>query len=116
MEKKQCPNCGAPLKMIGFGRYKCEYCGSEFHSNKDQVCYIQVSSPGCHTIMAKAEIDDYWVKHEPDMASKEVTRQLSASLADTLKEYMRIDEMMDPMSQRRIYRGMIRVVPLDYRY
>ena len=40
---------------------------------------------------------------------------LTSSLADTLKEYLRLEEQIDPMTCKRIYRGMIRVIPNDYR-
>ena len=118
MEKKKCSNCGAPLKMNRWGNYICEYCGTEYKedSYNNQVCYIQVNAPNSHTLMTQAAIDDYWILHNKEMAAKEITRQLTVNLAETLKEYLTIEEQIDPMSHRRIYRGMIRVIPNDYRY
>ena len=116
--KKQCSSCGAPLKSIGWGKFKCEYCGTEYRedSYRDQVQFIQVNAPHCHTLVAKAMIDDYWIQADKELASKSITNQLTVSLADTLKEYLTIEEEIDPLNCRRIYRGMIRVVPPDYRY
>ena len=45
-----------------------------------------------------------------------VMDKLTMSLADTLKEYMTLQENIDPLTTKRIYRGMIRVVPEGFRY
>ena len=117
MNEKKCKNCGAPIKNIGFGRYKCEYCGTEYEEENYSggVRYIAVNAPPYKTLVVKTAIDDYWVANNKDAAVKFVINDLTASLADTLKEYLRIDEQIDPMSCRRIYRGMIRIIPNDYR-
>ena len=118
MEEKKCKNCGAPLKRIEWGRYKCEYCGTEYEE-KDyfgRVQFIEVHTPNCVKLEARAAIDDYWIRNAPDKAADFIVNELSSSLADTLKEYLRIEEQIDPMSCKRIYRGMIRVIPNDYRY
>ena len=113
--EKTCKCCGAPLKQNGYWGWICEYCGTKYDTDTNGV-YIRVSSPNCHTLMCKAEVDDYWVRTNPQMASKIVMDQLSSSLAETLKEYMTIQENIDPFSTTRIYRGLIRVIPEDYRY
>ena len=118
MEEKKCRNCGAPLKSKGFGRYHCDYCGSEYQEDKykDQVCYITVQSPQCHTLVCDYALDDYIPRDNPDLASKIVVDHLAASLADTIKDYMTIRTSHDYMHNTEIYRGMIRIVPEGYRY
>lgn len=118
MEKRQCINCGAPLKYIGFGQYKCEYCNSKYEAegNNDHIHFIEVCAPPVKVISAQAVVDNYLIRADPNVASHYVIDTLATSLADTLKEYMTIDEMIDPIADRKIYRGKIRIVPSDYRY
>lgn len=117
MDKKQCKNCGAPLKSLGWGKYKCEYCGTEYKEEDcfGEIRYIAVNTPPYKTLVAKTAIDDYWIRNDKDAAARYIVDSLSSSLVDTLKEYLRIEEQIDPMSCKRIYRGMIRVIPNDYR-
>jgi len=37
----KCPNCGGPITHLGWGKYHCEYCGTEFE-NKDEYGVIHV--------------------------------------------------------------------------
>jgi len=115
MEKRICKCCGAPLKERGWDGWICEYCGTKYSLDTNGT-YIKVVSPGCHTLMAQAEIDDYWVMRDKELASQMVMDKLTMSLADTLKEYMTLQENIDPLTTKRIYRGMIRVVPEGFRY
>lgn len=118
MEKRQCINCGAPLKRIGFGRYRCEYCNTEYEAkdNNGYIQFIEVNAPPVKVVSAQAVVDNYLIRVDPNVASRYVIDTLTTSLAETLKEYMTIEESIDPMTDRKIYRGKIRVVPSDYRY
>ena len=64
MDKRQCTNCGAPLKSLGWGKYKCEYCGTEYKEEDcfGEIKYIAVNTPPYQTLVAKTAIDDYWIK------------------------------------------------------
>ena len=115
MKEKICECCGAPLKQNGWDGWICEYCGTKYNTGMKDV-HIQVHPSGCLTLMAQAEINDYWVKYNKEAAVKEITRQLTTSLADTLKEYLTIQESIDPLHDRRIYRGMINIIPDGGRY
>ena len=39
IKEMKCPNCGGPIKHLGWGKYHCEYCGTEFE-NKDEYGVI----------------------------------------------------------------------------
>lgn len=54
MEKRQCINCGAPLKRIGFSRYRCEYCNTEYEAKKNNgyVQFIEVGAPPVKVVSA----------------------------------------------------------------
>lgn len=118
MKELKCNNCGATLKRIGYGRYKCEYCGSEYQEDtyKGPECLIRVISPQATAISATTTIDEEIIRANPDYATNCVLDSLSHSIAEAIKESMRVDTYYDPCTMKHIYRGYIRIIPEDYRY
>lgn len=116
MEKRQCKNCGAPLKDIGWGKYKCEYCGTEYETDNISHCIVETIPAQCVTFEARASIPDYIVKENPETASKFVSDQLAHDLADRIKDYMTIRQGYDIRTMDNLYCGRIRIVPESYRY
>lgn len=114
-EEKKCKNCGAPLKNIGYNRYKCEYCGSIYEENTQHI-FIEVERPQCFTVRATASIPEYIVRKDPNFASNCVTDQLAQSLAERIKEHMIIHQGYDPRNMDYIYEGQIRILPKSYKY
>lgn len=115
IEEKKCKNCGAPLRNVGYNRYKCEYCGSIYEENTHHV-FIEVERPQCFTIRATASVPEYIVRKEPDIASKCVVDQLAQSLAEKIKEHMTIYQNYDICNMDYIYEGQIRILPKSYKY
>lgn len=115
IEEKKCKNCGAPLKNVGYNRYKCEYCGSIYEENTHHV-FIEVERPQCFTIRATASVPEYIVRKDPDFASNCVTDQLAQSLAERIKEHMTIQQAYDIRNMDYIYEGQIRILPKSYKY
>ena len=60
IEEKKCKNCGAPLKNIGYNRYKCEYCGSIYEENTHHI-FIEVErlSNDSDEMKVKEEIREF---------------------------------------------------------
>lgn len=119
MEKLQCQNCGGHLIDIGYGHYKCEYCGTEYKKNDSPYIphmLVQTIAPPCLTVEAKAIMDDYLIYANPEMASEMVVRKLSDSLAEAIKEHMVVRSERDPVTQQMLYRGRIRFLDENYRF
>lgn len=116
MEKRQCKNCGAPLKDIGWGKYKCEYCGTEYGIDNITHCIVETIPAQCLTFAAETSVPDYIVKQNPDIASKMVVNQLSHNLAERIKNYMTIQQDYDMQYMNYIYQGRIRIIPESYKY
>lgn len=115
IEEKKCKNCGAPLKNVGYNRYKCEYCGSIYEENTHHI-FIEVERPQCFTLRATASVPEYIVRKDPDFASNCVTDQLAQSLAERIKEHMTIQQAYDIRNMDYIYEGQIRILPKSYTY
>ena len=115
IEERKCKNCGAPLKHIGYNRYKCEYCGSIYEENINHI-FIEIERPQCFTIAATASVPEYVVIKNPDFASNYVTDQLAQSLAERIKEHMTIHQGYDARNMDYIYEGQIRILPKSYKY
>lgn len=115
IEEKKCKNCGAPLKNVGYNRYKCEYCGSIYEENTHHI-FIEVERPQCFTLRATASVPEYVVRKDPDFASNCVADQLAQSLAERIKEHMTIQQAYDIRNMDYIYEGQIRILPKSYKY
>lgn len=115
IEERKCKNCGAPLRNVGYNRYKCEYCGSIYEENTRHL-FIEVERPQCFTIGATASVPEYVVRKNPDFASSYVADELAQSLAERIKEYMTIRQDYDIRNMDYIYQAQIRILPESYRY
>lgn len=58
IKEMKCPNCGGPIKHLGWGKYYCEYCDSQFE-NKDEYGVIHVigETTGTVKLVAKTQVD-----------------------------------------------------------
>lgn len=97
IKELKCPNCGGPIQHRGWGKYKCDYCNSEFE-NKDEygnIYIIEKEQPGVLTLGAKASIPDYIWHHyykngKEEVAYKYIKDELSHQLAQGLTQYLNI--------------------------
>ena len=115
IKEKKCKNCGAPLKSIGYNRYKCEYCGSIYEENIPHV-FIEVERPQCLTLKTTASIPEYIVRENPEFASNCVADQLARSLAERIKDHMTIYQNYDIQNMNYIYQAQMRILPESYKY
>lgn len=102
IKELKCPNCGGPIKHQGWGKYKCEYCNSNFE-NKDEygnIHIIEVERPGIVTLAAKTSIPDhifYYYKNNgrEEAIYEQVKDELVHQLAEGLTKYLDIKYNMN---------------------
>lgn len=115
-EQRKCKSCGAPLKDIGFGNYRCEYCGSIYKREGETVFIETVHSP-IEKIKAKITIPNEIAMRMPeDDLSKYTISQLTHKLAEGLAAFMKIEKEHDFMHNASIVYGSVRVLPPDHRF
>lgn len=117
MKKLQCENCGAPLISTGFGRYKCEYCGT--HYQEDNMGYLRIitSYEPCVPVQAEGIIDREMMVYYPEESiHKMIEDDLTYKLIEKVKDYITFDYFPDWKTQQYICRARMRVVPRDYKF
>ena len=115
MKELKCKNCGAPLTPDG----RCEYCGARYKIEEScgQIYVVERLPPATQTLGARVVIDkDRREVYPPDALARIATERISRSLAEALKEYMKIDIREDPYLRATIIEGTVRVIPPDYRF
>ena len=115
-DQLQCRSCGAPLRDIGFGQYRCEYCGSVYRREGETVFVETVHSP-VQKIAAKITIPmetEYRIPKEE--LSKYTIRELTSRLAEGLAAFMKVEVERDLMHNASIVYGSVRVLPPDHRF
>ena len=113
MDQLKCESCGAPLEHDGH----CSYCGARYKvDNNDRIVFMEYR-PGVQKIVAQTAIPD-WLrdlamqKELGTMAQKEIAHSLAEHLGDMIK----YTTSYDPVFQRTMIRGEVRVVEPDFRF
>lgn len=124
MKELKCPNCGGPVKHKGWGKYYCEYCGTEFE-NKDEygVIHIVKEQSDTVTLAAKAIVDEHMLRcyslmgEDKDKMYAHIKESLCDQLAHGLVQYLNLRENYDPMQMNMSFIGTVDVVdPASRRY
>lgn len=124
MKELKCPNCGGPVKHKGWGKYYCEYCGTEFE-NKDEygVIHIVKEQSDTVTLAAKAIVDEHMLRcyslmgEDKDKIYAHIKESLCDQLAHGLVQYLNLRENYDPMHMNMSFIGTVDVVdPASRRY
>ena len=124
MKELKCPNCGGPVKHKGWGKYYCEYCGTEFE-NKDEygVIHIVKEQSDTVTLAAKAIVDEHMFRcyslmgEDKDKMYAHIKESLCDQLAHGLVQYLNLRENYDPMHMNMSFIGTVDVVdPVSRRY
>lgn len=109
-----CTQCGAPINRE---RMICEYCGTRYEKNNDNVLRIETYR------VPPAMLEGYVVYPrelalavDPGDLSKMVCGQLATKIADELAKYIDYAVQEDPVSQNVTVRGRVRVLPPGYRF
>ena len=119
MTDLKCQSCGAPLSHVGFGRYRCEYCGAEYQCDEpyigERLCVVH--DPESRVIAADVWYDQEMARHIPCTDLSEIAlKQLSARLAEQLTPYMEVIVEDDIGYLRRHFKGRVRVIPPGAKY
>lgn len=124
MKELKCPNCGGPVKHKSWGKYYCEYCGTEFE-NKDEygVIHIVKEHSDTVTLAAKAVVDEHMLRcyslmgEDKDKMYAHIKESLCDQLAHGLVQYLNLRESYDPMFMNMSFIGTVDVVdPASRRY
>lgn len=114
MEKRNCPNCGAP---IAEGRYKCEYCGTTFKREYSDVLIVERTDVPIRTLQTRVVIPRWKTELGADMAFAEYTlREMRNQLAEALTGLIEIRQCSDPVGDEIIFDGRVRIVEPAYRF
>lgn len=115
MKKLICERCGGSINPQ---TYRCEYCGTQYvKEEKTDVIHIQTFQKPVRVLKARMEIPSEEVRCiGEDQISKMAIRHLSANLADSLADMMRLEVEYDPCERIHIVTSTIRVVEPDYRF
>ena len=117
MEQLICKSCGAPLvRDVGFGLFKCEYCGSRYQKKYEPTGYqiIEVYHSPVQKVSAKVIVSDELKYHIPaEHLGKICCNELSKSLAHEIAKYMTVSVEEDPFRQQTIVRGDLRLIPAE---
>ena len=115
MTELNCRNCGAPLDRGG----KCAYCGSVYRieDRGSEVRYVEIhSSPvqtlTCKAVFSRREAQYIPEEHLADYAMEKMQRTLAERLKDAMKVVVHHDRALDAI----VVRGTVRVVPPDFRF
>ena len=114
-----CSKCGNPLSEIYHNNlYKCPYCGTEYEYLKHDDKFKEIYTPPCDTLEVVVALDDLAVMHMKDteIATSFIVDKFKESLADAIKDYIRVVAETDPKYHQHIFRGYIRVLPKDFKF
>ena len=115
MKELKCKNCGAPLTQDG----RCEYCGARYQIEEKvgKICVVEMLPPAAQTLAAQTTISyDYRGRVPDETLARRAKEDLTMSLAESIAEYMKLDIHEDPFLKATVVRGMVRVIPPDYRF
>lgn len=124
MTELRCPNCGGHVTHKGWGKYHCDYCGTDFE-NKDEYGNIHIIKEHSNTVTlaAKAVVDDPMIRwyalmgEDKDNIYAHIKEDICEQLARGLVKYLDLKENYDPMSMRMNFIGTVDVVdPATRRY
>ena len=113
MEKRNCPNCGAPIPE---GRYKCEYCGTTFKREYSDVLIVERTDFPIRTLQTRVAISRWKTELGADRAAEYTLREMRNQLAEALTGLIEIQQRNDPFSDEIIFDGRVRVVEPTYRF
>jgi len=124
MKELKCPNCGGYVKHKGWGKYLCEYCGTEFE-NRDEygVIHIVRERSDTVTLAVKATVDEPMLHYYSQMDENKdsmyayIKESICDQLAHGLVQYLDLKQNYDPIHMNVNFIGTVDVVdPTSRRY
>ena len=111
-----CPQCGAPINRE---RMVCEYCGTKFEIKNDNLLRIETYYVPPITLEGRVLYPKEIYEHDlmdAEEISKMICGRIATELANKLAQYLDYSIQEEPITNKIIARGRVRVLPPDYRF
>lgn len=109
-----CTQCGAPINRE---RMICEYCGTRYEKNGNDILRIEAYRKPPVTLEGYVAYPrEAAFTIDSETLSKMMCGQLATKIADELAKYIDYAVQEDPISDHVTVRGRVRVLPPGYRF
>lgn len=114
IKKLICECCGGKINPK---TYQCEYCGTCYKREHDEVLRIETYQNPCKVYESKIEISHEAIKaYGEEEVSKMAIRQLSRNLAEAIAPNMEMRTEYDPMYCQQRISARVRIVEPKYMF
>ena len=111
MNKYVCDCCGGQINPYTM---KCDYCGTQYKKENEQVFRIETFQGRVQTFKSAYNITDEYLVRHPKEASELAIRHVANQLADIIAPYCEYEVEDDPIiRQKRIYARIKIVEPMN---
>ncbi len=103
-----CQCCGGHINRT---TYKCEYCGTQYKSEQDQIIRIETYHNPVRSIKSSVRLDHKMVLQlGPEAAAEIVMREITRELSKSLAPFIKLTNYMDYRTCQNIVDGEIKIV------
>lgn len=107
MNKYICPCCGGRINRASM---TCEYCGTGFKNEHDNLIRIETFQNPVVTLGQSIRINHHDMYESPEQMSEWAIRRLSERFAACIAPYMDIEYRFDPFEAGHILDARIKIV------
>lgn len=108
MDKYICGCCGG---RINRSTMTCEYCGTQYKEENNNIIRIETFRNPVRTFQAKVAIPDSWFREfDAEEVSKMAVKELANELAKAIPPMMEVYQEYDPSYMQHILKGRIKIV------
>jgi len=107
MKKYICECCGG---QINRATMKCEYCGTAYAEDNENVFRIETYKAPVETLKCKAALPRELIIRDPEMATRYAYEKIAHKLAESLMPYMVYESCENVPQCQTELTGMIKVV------
>ena len=114
MEELKCKNRGAPINPHSL---RCEYCGTQYKRDYDNVLRIETYQSFCRTYKSQINIPTETIRMIGEENASEIAiRKLSRNLAEAIAPNMEMRTEYNPCDMEQIITARVRIVDPNYRF
>lgn len=113
-----CTQCGGKINPV---KMRCEYCGTKYERDEDPTKPLRMAyqlGPRPVILQNETNIDNRLIDYVSD--SEEICRfihsEVTRRMAEALEPYVEYQVQEDPLRQRQIVRGRVRVLPPGFSF
>ena len=107
MNKYICPCCGGRINRASM---TCEYCGTAFKEEHDNLIRIETFQNPVVTLGSSAFVSHKDMYMNPDQMAEHAIKQLAHNFAEVIAPYMDIEYRFDPFEAGHILDARIKIV------